>query len=44
MFNQYPESKDFAKITLPCLADKRVYTSIVTSSNINLAIIKIPKR
>lgn len=44
MFNQYPESKDFEKITLSCLADKRVYSSVITSSSTNLAIIKIPTR
>ena len=49
MFNQYPESTDFAKIILPCMSDKRVYKSVAVPTNLppastNLAIIKIPTR
>jgi hypothetical protein len=44
MFNQYPESKDFSKTLLPCMADKRTYKSILASTTNNLAIIKIPTK
>ena len=44
MFNQYPESTDFAKIILPCMTDKRVYRSVTANTSTNLAIIKIPTR
>lgn len=44
MFNQYPESKDFSKTLLPCMADKRTYKSLTGNTSINKAIIKIPTR
>ena len=44
MFNQYPESTDFAKFILPCMSNRRVYRSVTANTSTNLAIIKIPTR